>query len=496
MLNWQYEATLRDLLGLTTIGSGADAKSISAVLYADSEGPIVPDAWRLYQDTATAIAKQVLANATQKAKFIGCDPAAAGCLESTIRGFGRKAFRRPLTSDEVTQFLALGQGTPMGTPAEVAEATLYAFLVSPSFLLLPETSVTNGPGQVALSSYEVATRLSYMLWGSIPDDMLNAAAEANQLETKEQILAQAKRMIAVRDRTAQLVSGFHRNWAQMNSSTAHWWSADHDTTKFPAYSSGAKATYAAELDQFFAEVAFTNGTYKDLFTSNIGFVNKDNAAIYGLTNTGTALTKVALDPMQRPGFMTRAGFLSSYAHYDETAPILRGAFITIYMIGVDPGPPVAGATMMKPPPGTYKTNREKTDALVNQAASCKGCHTDVVNPPGYVLENYDAIGKWQTTDPLSGPIDATANVNFGEGRMKTIANAQQLMQELAATPKGQQGYAQQWVSFGYGRAPNSNDQCVADKIGAKLAAPDYTILSVLADLTQADSFRLRVRATP
>jgi len=496
MLNWQYEATLRDLLGVTSVGSGADAKPTSAVLYADSEGPIVPDAWRLYQDTAAAIAKQVMANATQKAKFISCDPAASGCLENTIRSFGRKAFRRPLTTDEVNQFLALGQGAPMGTPAEVAEATLYAFLVSPPFLLLPETSAPNAAGQLPLSGYEVATRLSYTLWGSVPDDPLNAAADANQLQTKEQILTQAKRMIAVRDRTSPLVSAFHRTWAQMNNSTAHWWSSDHDTSKFPAYSSGAKATYSAELDQFFAEVAFTNGTYKDLFTSNIGFVNKDNAAIYGLTNSGTTLTKVALDPVQRPGFMTRAGFLSSYSHYDETAPILRGAFITIYMIGVDPGPPIAGATMMKPPPGTYTSNREKTEALVNQAASCKACHSDVINPPGYVLENYDAIGRWQTMDPLSAPIDATATVNFGDGKVKPIANAQQLMQELAATPKGQQSYAQQWVAFGYGRASNSNDQCVADQISAKLAATDYTILNVLADLTQTDSFRLRVRATP
>jgi len=99
-------------------------------------------------------------------------------------------------------------------------------------------------------------------------------------------------------------------------------------------------------------------------------------------------------------------------------------------------------------------------------------------------------------DPLSAPIDATATVNFGDGKVKPIANAQQLMQELAATPKGQQSYAQQWVAFGYGRASNSNDQCVADQISAKLAATDYTILNVLADLTQTDSFRLRVRATP
>ena len=101
-------------------------------------------------------------------------------------------------------------------------------------------------------------------------------------------------------------------------------------------------------------------------------MNKDNAAIYGLSNSGTALTKVALDPVQRPGFLTRAGFLSSYAHYDSTAPILRGAFITKYITGVDPGPPPPGTSMIQPPPGSYLTNRERTEALVESVGELHG----------------------------------------------------------------------------------------------------------------------------
>src|SRR6185369_14804547 len=336
MQNWQYDTVVRDLLGVTALGTGTDAKAPSALLFADFEGPMVSDAWRLYQDVGSQIAKAVMASATLKTKFITCDPAAANCLANTIKTFGRKAFRRPLTDAEVTQFQALGQGVPTATrPAEIAEATLYAFLVSPNFLTLPELSTTANPAGAGfqLSSYEVATRLSFMLWGSIPDDMLSAAADANMLQTKEQILTQANRMIMMRDKTAPLVSEFHRVWSQQYNANAHWWATNHDTTKFPLFSQAAKSTYQSELDSFFAEVAFTSGSYKDLFTSTIGFVNKDNAAIYGLTNTGTTLTKVALDPVQRPGFMTRVGFLSSYAHYDETAPIQRGAFITIFMIG-------------------------------------------------------------------------------------------------------------------------------------------------------------------
>jgi hypothetical protein len=338
-----------------------------------------------------------------------------------------------------------------------------------------------------------------MLWGSVPDATLNAAADGNQLQTKAQILAQAQRMIAVRAKTAPLVSSFHDHWVQMDNASQHWWKIDHDTSKFPLYNTmTSKTSFQSEMDSFWAEVAYSNGGFKDLFTSPVAFVNQDNAAIYGLdpTQYGTTLTRTQLDPTQRPGFMTRAGFLSSYSHYTETAPILRGAFITVYMVGVNPGPPLPGATMLMAPAGNYSTNREKTDALVNMAPACMMCHTAIINPPGYVLENFDAIGKWQTKDQLGGAIDPTANVNFGNGNIQTISNVQQLMQQIAAVPAAQATYAQYWVAYAYGRDPNPNDQCVADQISTNLNGNGYTILNVLADLTQADSFRVRVRATP
>jgi hypothetical protein len=508
MQNWQYDAVMRDLLGVTSIAvNGAAAGPPSSALYADFDGPMVPDAWRLYKDTGSAIAKAVLANATMKAKFISCDPSAGGtaattCFTNTIKAFGRKAFRRPVTDAEVTRFLNVGTSvTPAPTAAEYTEALLYSFLVSPSFLTIPETDTStpvttpSGPGY-QLSSYEVAARLSFLLWGSIPDDTLNMAADNKQLGDKASILAQAQRMIMVRDKTTPLVQFFHRNWVQMNNANAHWWNVDKDMSKFPLYTSPAvKTSYASEIDQFFAEVVFTNGGYRDLFLSPVAFINKDNAGIYGMTSTSTTFQKVNLDPTQRPGFMTRAGFLSSYAHYSDTAPILRGAFITIFMIGVDPGPPLPGATMIQPPAGDYKTVRERTDALVNQASSCMGCHTNVINPPGYVMENYDAIGAWQTVDKLgNGAINPVATVNFGGTDQRQINNSLELMTALAGITKGQQMYAQNWVSFAYGRAPNENDQCVADDIATKLGgSTTYPIVNVLADLTQADSFRLRLK---
>jgi hypothetical protein len=496
LLNRQYEAAVRDLVGVT--GVGPDNKPASQLLVADSDGPMTPDAWRIYQDVGAAIAHAVLTG-PNKSQFMACSAAAPGCMEQTIRSFGRKAFRRPLSDAEVARFQKLAQTVPPGTPDEVAEATLFAFLISPSFLLLPE--LTNAPDPagmgIKLSSHEVATRLSFLLWGSIPDEMLNAAADANQLQTKQQILAQAQRMIAVRERTAPLMAAFHRDWVQMNNGNAHWWKVDHDKQTYPLFSVDAKPTLQAELDAFFQDVAFGGGTFQDLLLSNVAFVNKDNAAIYGLDPAKYAadLTKVQLDATQRPGFMTRAGFLSSYAGYNATSPILRGAFIAVYMLGVNPGPPIPGATMMTVS-GDFKTQRAYVEALTKPAA-CTGCHT-IINPPGFVLENYDGIGKWQIVDPRGGAVDAavtTATVDFGGGK-KPISSPLQLMQEIAQTPKAKQLYAQAWVSYAFGRAPNANDQCLVDQLNTKLSQSGYGILNLLADLTQADSLRVRARQTP
>ena len=227
-------------------------------------------------------------------------------------------------------------------------------------------------------------------------------------------------MIAMRDKTAPQVAAFHRHWAADGQRrAAHWWNVDHDTTKYPLYSAAAKTADAAELDNFFAEVAFTNGSFKDLLLSNVGFVNKDNAGIYGLSNSGTALTKVELDPVQRPGFLTRAGFLSSYSHYDSTAPILRGAFITVYMIGVDPGPPIPGAFMIMPPTGNYTTNRERTEALDESVGELPGVphqhHQSSRFRAGELRRHREVADDRSRSVGQSTP---AATVNFGDGNIE------------------------------------------------------------------------------
>jgi hypothetical protein len=490
-----YDGAMKELLNVTALASNGGLPP-SALLTADYDGSMNKSSWGTYQDAAAKIAAEVIGGAN-KSYFIGCDPAAAGCLETTIRTFGRRAFRRPVTDAEVTSFLRLNSVTPAPASGdEVAEVLLYAFLVSPSFIMLPELAQDPEGTSIKLNSYEVATRLATLIWNSVPDPTLEAAADDNLLTTPEQILEQANRMVGDRERTAPLVKAFHHAYLVRDT---RWGKQPHDAAAYPLWSDAVQAAGVAEVDAFVEEVAFNNGKFSDFLLSPVGFVTKDTAPIYGLSaaSYGTELTKVTLDAEQRPGILSRTGFLSAFSAFGTSNIILRGAFIIGHIQGIDPGQPTPGAADTPIPDGEYTTFRQAVEALIATGAPCTECHTNFVNPAGYVMEKYNSIGEWQTVDRWGGDIDGTGEVLFQKAKgdvpeiRKLISSPKELMTEIANGPTARHHYAEQWVSFATKRIPNGNDACTVEKLDASLNTDGYTILNLLADLTQADSFRLR-----
>ncbi len=492
LLNREYDAIIHDLLGISGLTAEGGLPP-SSLLHADYEGELNIYSWNGYMEAANRIAEQVMTG-DQRSRFMGCDPTLDdNCYEDTIRSFGRKIFRRPLMEPEVHRFMALTVADASWTPEQISEAILFAFLTSPSFILVPELSAEPEGSAFRRSNHEIATRLSLMLWGSAPDDELHQAADQGQLTTREQIRAQAERMILVRDKAGPQVSRAHEYYLRIAQGGSIWWSATHDPSRFPDFTDASKLALQGEVAAYFEEVAYEGGSFQDIFLSNIAFVNQDSAALYGLdpSEYDTGLARVELDATKRPGIFTRAGFLSSFSNYDATNPIRRGSFLAIYVFGVNPGPPDPDFIMPRVPSGEYTTQREKVEALTTADASCAACH-ELINPPGYVLEAFDAVGSWQDTDPLGGPIDPTADVTFADGSVRTMGSALELMQAIAADPMARHLYAQNLVSFFTGREPNGYDMCMVGEIATKLAFDGYHLLDVLVDLTQSDSFRLRI----
>ncbi len=219
MTRLQYDTVVKELLGVTTLTSASNQPP-SSLLSEDSAGALTDIAWNGYLSAAEKIATEVIASTTNKSKFITCaDATQATCLTDTIRAFGRKAFRRPLTDAEVTSFLRFRTLTPAGTSNEVAESVLFAMLASPSFISLPELGETAEGTALKLTSHEVATRLSFLLWNSVGDAELNTAADGGMLTTGAQIKAQALRMLQS-PKAAAVASAFHRAYAYIATSHA------------------------------------------------------------------------------------------------------------------------------------------------------------------------------------------------------------------------------------------------------------------------------------
>jgi hypothetical protein len=494
--NAQYDRTVRDLLGITSL-TGAAAPS--SILATDQAGSLTSLGWSSYQSVAEKIAAQVMADPALRAKFLKCTPTGDGkaCLHDTIVEFGRRAFRRPLSTEEVAGFDAVvakgAQITATGAPLEVAEALLYMFLISPSFLQRSEISATSdGAGHFALSSHEVASRLSYLLWGSTPDDVLNQAADSNQLSTPAQILAQAERMLKL-PQAHDVVSEFHRVYLQMGTNT-RWDTAERDPSLFPKFNRSLVPVIQQETEKFFDYIVFSqNGTFKDFLTSSVAFVNAATAPLYGLdaSKFGADLVQTNLDPAQRPGFLTRIGFLNAFSAYNRTSPILRGAFITKQVLAVPIGSPPPGAeTTPLPTTADLDTNRKQVDQQTS-ASACKGCHHGYINPAGFAMEAFDAAGAWQTNEKLTGaPIDTAVDAVI-DGATVKVKGPADLMAKIAESSAAQRSYAEKWVSYAYERASNPSDACTVNQLSAKLTKGGYTVLNLVADLTQTQSFRFR-----
>ncbi len=467
--NVQYDRTVRDLLGLTGLANSNNAAP-SSILATDQAGSLTSLGWSSYMSVADKIAAQVMADATLRANFMKCTPSGDGkaCLHETIVQFGRRAFRRPLSADEVAGFDAIvakgAQITATGAPLEVAEALLSMFLISPSFLQRSEiTATSDNAGHFALSSHEVASRLSYLLWGSIPDDTLNQAADANALSTPDQIMSQAQRMLKM-PQAHDMVSEFHRAYLLMGSNT-RWDTADRDPALFPAFNKGLVPVMQQETEKFFDYVVFTQGgSFKDFLTSPVAFVNAATAPLYGLDpgKFGADLVQTNLDPAQRPGFLTRIGFLNSYSAYNRTSPILRGAFITKQVLAVPIGSPPPGAeTTPLPTTADLDTNRKQVDQQTS-ASACATCHHGFINPPGFVMEAFDAAGALQTKEKSTGvAIDTVVDAQM-DGTTVHLTSPAELMAKIAASPNAQRSYAEKWVSYAYERASNPTDACTVN----------------------------------
>ncbi|HWB78733.1 MAG TPA: DUF1592 domain-containing protein [Nannocystaceae bacterium] len=489
----QYDNTLRDLLGIDDSPSAVFLPDPRLAGF-DNNAELLTVGDRLardYRRAAEEVATRVVADPDLFTHVLPCDEDADGCANEFIDVFGRRAFRRALTDDErarYQQLFAAADGAyDDGTAFEQGvRVVIETMLQSPHVLYRVELSSPDGDDDsVPLTGNEIATRLSYLLWNSTPDDALLDAAEAGELDTAKGVAEAARRLLAD-DRARDPVADFHAQWLQ----TAEYLDLKKDATLYPSWDPAIGDALQEESRRFIARVVFElEGDYAELMTSPTSVVDAQLAAIYGVA-APEGWDAVELDEDTRAGLLTQIGFLARGAYADMTSPIHRGVFVQRQLLCAPlPDPPPNIDRTLPPFEGEIHTTRDAV-ALLTSPMACTGCH-GLINEPGFALEGYDAIGGLRSEDN-GWPVDAKVTMAI-DGEQVELDGAVALAHALADSKSGQRCYVQQWFRYANARQDTADDVCTIDALHEQMVDPDapLAVQDLLVALTQTRTFRNR-----
>lgn len=380
-----------------------------------------------YERSAFAAARAAIAR-TDKAALIGCTPASnadATCLDAFVERFGKKALRRPLTDGEKTAIIAVATqaGTKLNSFDGAIEFAIAALLQLPDFIYLVELGADQ-MGARKLTGYEMAARMSFFMLGTTPSDALLAAAESGQLDTGDGVRAHARTLLSS-PRAKQAVEAFFDELLELPRLD----DLAKDPALFPSYAPSLANAMRDETHRLLEAVVWEHhGSFGDALDAPFTFVNAELAGLYGLSGvTGTSLSRVALPSGPRAGLLGQGSFLSINAHVNATSPTLRGRFVRLMaMCQAIPPPPANVSTKFADDPNA-KTARQRL--AVHQAdPACSGCHS-LTDGLGLALENFDAIGRYRTTEE-----GVTIDPNSSDPLLGSFGSPRELGQALKAQP--------------------------------------------------------------
>jgi hypothetical protein len=488
----EYDNTIRDLLKDTS--RPAQAFAPDEELLGFSAGlEVSPVLVEQYRTAAENLAKTAVSDVPG---LLGCTPEATGsdpCANGFIDRFGQRAYRRPLDADEKTGLTSLYESSRDLYGANVAvELVLQAILQSPQFLYRVEFGESVGSGTegvVQLGAYEIATRLSYFLWQSTPDETLLDAAAAGELDTPEGIEARAREMV-LDDRSRDTVKSFHAQWLELDELQG----IGKDESVYPEFDDALRVSMEEETLRFVENVVFDgDGTVQTFFTGAFSFVDGPLAAIYGLEPPGDGqFVRVDLDPAKRAGILTQPSILSIFSKSNQSSPVHRGKFVRERLLCHPLRPPPAGFVIVPPEVDPTLPTRERFSEHADNP-TCAQCH-DLTDPIGFGFEHFDAIGRYRDKDG-DFDVDAKGEVLQTRDADGTFDGAIELGQRLASSEQVRECVAANWFVYAFGRSmTNDYDVCSRARIYDDFKKSSYNVRELLVSLVKSDAFRFR-RAT-
>ena len=499
----QYNNTVRDLLGdRTQPANQFPPEDFIRGFKNQAEGQSVPP---LLAEAYGAAAEKLARNAFRggdRNRLVPCAPRSAAdsrCRMKFLRTFGRRAFRRPLTDGEVAQYDALfRKEAAAGDFLRGAQIAVEAMLQSPRFLFRME----HGP-EGPWYSYEVAARLSYFLWDTMPDEKLFRLAEQGKLETPEQVGAAAREMLQD-PRSRKSMEEFLGQWLRFDRVL----DTIRDRRLYRDFNPELAAAMTEETKRLFGDLVWNDGNFMDFFRADYGFISTDLANLYQLSEPESEFARVDFpEDSGRGGIFGQAMFLTVTSKPSDTSPTERGLYVREHFLCQEVPPPPPGLNTSLPPVTDEKpmTNRERLNIHLT-SESCASCHR-LIDPIGFGFENYDAIGRhrdkhyltiYPTRDEVMKglkkketkyelPIDSSASVT---GIVDSeFSTPKELGEILAKEPSCRKCIVRQLFRYAMGREETPDDRATIERLYADFRDSRFRFRELIISLVQSDVFR-------
>jgi hypothetical protein len=425
-------------------------------------------------------------SASHKKIFV-CDPnSGATCIDKILTNLAHHAYRRPLSKAEVAslaKFVALAKANGQSTEQGI-QLALEAILVSPNFLFRIEhdPKPTDPTAVHPVSDVELASRLSYFLWSSMPDDELLTLGESGKLHDRAALDAQVKRMLAD-GRSSAIADNFAGQWLEIRNLDV----IKPDPQKFPAWTPELREDMRTETRMFFDHILRENRPLSEFLDARYTFLNQRLARFYGIEGvTGPEFRKVDLTTPQRGGILSQASVLAVSSYPTRTSVVLRGKYILNNILGTPPPPPPGNVPSLDDDAVGATASLRQSMEQHRADPSCASCHNKM-DPLGFGLENYDAIGRWRAKD---GKFDVDSSGTLPNG--KTFSNPSEMRSLfLTQLPAFSRCVTEKMLTYSLGRGLGFPDRRVVDEIDRKLSADNYGFQSLIYEIVRSLPFQSR-----
>jgi hypothetical protein len=479
----EYNNTVRDLLADTSRPADAFPPDEAVGGFESNNlAPITTPLVERYMDAAEALAVRAVGHVDALAPCPAGQPHEE-CARRFIDTFGRRAFRRPLEeSESAALFAVYAEKQRRSDYAGGIQLVLEAMLQSPQFLYRVEPADGPGPKTRPLTGYEVATRLSYFIWASTPDQRLLDEAAAGKLSAPADVESAARRLLAD-PRAVDGIKSFHRQWLGLSELET----ASKDGLLAAAFTPQLKEAMVEETLRFSTDAVLAGGdTVTMLLTSNTSFVNAPLAAVYGVPAPASSFARVELPRAQRSGVLTQASVMTVLAAAEQTSPILRGKFVRERLL-CQPIPAPPAGVIITPPKFDPKVTTKERFIQHRRDPTCAGCH-ELMDPVGFTFEHYDAIGRWRAVDGAF-PVDAVGDLSGTDDADGKFDGAIELGARLAKSQQVRRCIATQWFRFALGRPERDADAGSLAAAYQVFEREGFDVRELIVAITTTDAFR-------